>query len=266
MSPLSCALPLLIPLLAIAASPVAGSEPASASEKWLVERSDLAEKLATGAPVTVDNRHGDLRVRVGEPGELSVHGALQRLGGEPALRIEIVSDGAGWRVRVVEPGAARPREGPPRRADLAVVLPADSPLTLRGGSDLVEARGFAAALVAETSTGEIRLRGSGAVNLRSERGAIRVAFHPVTPSAPSRIETLTGDIEVEFPSKTSAEARLETQGSLTTDYSLEVERIGPLTKRAYARLGSGGAEIRLASRTGDLRLLERLAAAPAADP
>ena len=71
---------------------------------------------------------------------------------------------------------------------------------------------------------------------------------------------------MEFPARANAEARLETQGSLTTDYSLEVERIGPLTKRAHARLGSGGVEIRLASRTGDLRLLERLAAAPAADP
>lgn len=266
MSPHSCALSILIPLLAIAGSPVVGIEPAPAGEDWLVERNDLTVKLATGAPVSVDNRHGDLRVRVGGTGELSVHGVLQRRAEESALQIEIAADGAGWLVRVVEPDAAKPREGRQRRADLAVMLPADSPLTLRGGSDLIEARGFSAALAAETSTGDIRLRGSGAVNLRSERGAIRVAFHPAAPSAPSRLETLTGDIEVEFPTKASAEARLETQGSLTTDYSLEVERVGPRTKRAHARLGSGGAEIWLASRTGDLRLLERLAAAPADDP
>jgi hypothetical protein len=244
-------LPLILPL------PAGAEAPAAASEDWRIERVDLAEKLADGAAVEVENQFGDLRVRVGGAGELAVHGVAQRAAGDLALRIELAAAGRGWVVRVVEPEGARPRAGPARRVDLAVAVPADSPLTLRGASGLVEARGFRAPLSARTSTGEIRLRGSGSVDARSERGAIRVAFHPEAPGAPSRLETSTGAIEVEFPAGAGAEARLETRGSLTTDYSLTVERVGPLSKRAGARLGGGGPEIRLNSLTGDLRLLER---------
>jgi hypothetical protein len=250
----------ILPLLAVAAVAAAAAEARAQSaptEDWRIERVDLAEKLADGAAVEVENRFGDLRVRSGGTGELAVHGVSQRAAGEPALRVELAAAGRGWVVRVVEPDATQPREGPARRVDLAVAVPADSPLTLRGAGGLVEARGFRAPLSARTSTGEIRLRGSGAIDARSERGAIRVAFHPEAPGAPSRLETTTGAIEVELPAGAGAEARLETRGSLTTDYSLTVERVGPLSKRAGARIGAGGPEIRLTSLTGDLRLLER---------
>lgn len=268
---MSSAVPILAPLflslltggVAVAVEPL-GS--AASTADWRIERSDRVEKVAPGAAVTVENLHGDIRVRSGGSGELAVHGVLQHAGGEPPLRIELVAAQGGWLVRVAAAEAVAAREGPARRVDLTLGLPADSPLTLRAAGGLVEARGFSAALAAETSTGEIRLRGSGAVDLRSERGAIRVAFHPKAPGAPSRLETLTGDIEVELPPGADVEARLETQGSLTTDFSLEVERARPLTKRARARIGRGGVEIVLTSRSGDLGLRERLAAVPAAGP
>lgn len=263
---LSPLVPAFLMIWAGGAGLLEGVEPTATAAPWRIERTDLDQKLAASASVSVENLYGDLRVRTGGRGELSVHAVLQRAEADDALRIELVAEAKGWRVRVVEPGPSKSPEGPSRRADLAILVPADTPLSLRTGSGLVEARGFAAALAAETSTGEIRLRGSGAVAVRSDRGAVRLAFHPVAPDGPSRLETSTGDIEVELPPRASAEARMETQGSLTTDFTLVVERVGPLTKRAHARLGNGGPEIKLLSRTGDLRLLERLAVAPSAAP
>lgn len=245
---------------------LAGVEPTATADPWRIERIDLDQKLVASASVSVENLYGDLRVRTGGRGELSVHGVLQRAEADDALRIDLVAEAKGWRVRVVEPGPSKSHEGPARRADLAILVPADTPLSLRTANGLVEVRGFTAALSAETSTGEIRLRGSGAVKARSDRGAVRLAFHPVAPEGPSQLETSSGDIEVELPPRSNAEARMETQGRLTTDFTLVVERVGPLTKRAHAKLGSGGPEIKLLSRTGDLRLLERLAVAPSAAP
>lgn len=259
-------LALLLTLLAVGSAGGAGAADEPAEAGWRVERVDRAEKLAAGATVTVENRRGDLRVRVGEPGELALHGVAQHAEGEPALRIECVAADGGWTVRVIEPEGAAPAADPRRRLDLSVAVPADAPLVLRAADGLIEARGFRAALRAETAAGEIRLRGSGAVELRSERGAVHVAFHPEAPRAPSRIETLTGAIEVELPPGADADALLETRGLLTTDFSLAVERVGPLAKRGTARIGRGGPRLELISRTGDLRLLERLATQAAPVP
>ncbi len=266
MRPAPRLLPRLLTLLAVGGAGGVGAAGGPVDAGWRIERVDRAEKLVAGATVTVENRHGDLRVRVGEPGELALHGVAQHAEAEPALRIDLVAADGGWTVRVVEPESAVSAADPRRRLDLSVAVPADAPLVLRAADGLIEARGFGAALRAESAAGEIRLRGSGAVELRSERGAVRVAFHPEAPRAPSRIETLTGAIEVELPPGADADARLETRGLLTTDFSLVVERVGPLAKRGIARIGRGGARLELVSRTGDLRLLERLAAQPVAAP
>ena len=99
---------------------------------------------------------------------------------------------------------------------------------------------------AATTTADVThdycLRDRGA--LPHDLGALEVSLGPCATKPPP-------------VSGAGAEARLETRGSLTTDYSLTVERVGPLSKRAGARIGGGGPEIRLNSLTGDLRLLER---------
>lgn len=248
-----------------AAAPTAS--PDAAVEGWRIESTDSQVKIEPHAPVRIENRFGDVRLRSNRLPELAVRAALQHSLAEPALRVELVQVSGEWRLTVVEPSeTARRGDGPPRRADLAVVLPPDCPVTVLGGKGLVEARGFSARLAVETSSGEVRLRGSGAVAVRSESGPVRMAFHPSVPSAPSRIETTTGAVEVELPPHADLDARLESQGSFTTDFSLDVERIGPLTKRARAHLGSGGPELRLVSRSGALSLLERVADSSAASP
>jgi len=249
---------LALPALVLTLAAVAGGE---APPDWRIERIDRIEKLAPRAPVRVENRHGDLRVRVGAAGELALHGVAQRAAPDAPLGLLVEAEDGGWAVRVAPPAGDAGGDSR-RRLDLAIAVPADTPLVLASGAGLIEARGFAAPVRATSGAGEIRLRGSGEVDASSESGAVRMAFHPRLPAAPSRFATSTASIEVELPPGADATARLETSGRLTTDFSLAVERVGPLTKRATARLGRGGPELRLVSRTGDLALLERPASRP----
>ncbi len=259
------ALLLLWTNLAAASSAASAEEPLS-PDGWRIERIDRAEALPPAGRVEVDNPHGDLRVRSGPAGRLSVHGVRQTRPGETGPRLEIVAGGNGLSLRIAPGSDAPPPAGePPSRLDLALEVPADSPLSLRTVGGLIEARGFAAPLHARSRSGEIRLRGSGAVDVATEHGAVRVAFHPRLADGPSRFETVSGEIEVELPARAAATARLETQGRLTTDFTLAVERVGPLSKRARATIGGGGPELVLISRLGGLALLERLAPSPAAD-
>jgi hypothetical protein len=226
---------------------------------WRIERIDREVKVPADAALTIGNRWGDLRVRAGEAGRVLLHAVVQHHAEDPReLAIETTEVGGGLRLDVswsadepTTPGAwAR------RRADLAVEVPAHCDLRIRTEEGLIEVKGHAGPLQAGSAAGDLRLRvAGGPLSARTERGSILAVLAAESWNQAARFEAPSGDVEVQFPARTDASVVLETQGALTTDFSLEVEHVGPLAKRARARLGRGGGEVLLQSRRGDLRIL-----------
>lgn len=252
---------LVLALLATAASAVA-QESAPRPDDWTILRSDREATAPAGAEVVVENPFGDVRVRVGESERVSVHAVVQRAEADPReARVAIGELDRSLQVSVGfdDAAAASVREGwERRRVDLSVAVPAGSPLrvTTRGG--LIEIKGGVGELHADSQAGEVRLWIEREATVRTVRGTIQANLLGERWSAPASFETVTGDVDVHFPANADVEVHLETAGDLTTDYSLEVGRLGELRKRATARLGAGGARVVLRSERGNLAIRRRI--------
>jgi hypothetical protein len=250
-------------LAAAAAVSARAAEPVPAG--WRIDRVDRELELPADAALAIRNPWGDLRVRAGDAGRVLLHAVVQHHAEDPRqLAIETSEMEGSLRLEVTWPqdDASAPAAWRPRRADLAVEVPARADLRLLTERGLVEVKGHAGRLEARSVGGDLRLRvAGGPLDARTERGSILAVLAAESWNQAARFEAPSGDVEVQFPARTDASVVLETQGTLTTDFTLEVDRVGPLAKRARARLGRGGSEILLQSRRGDLRIL-LLPAAP----
>jgi hypothetical protein len=257
LTPVAAWISLLFPLEGVP------SPPSATSANWVVERFDQEEKLPPpGVRLVVENRYGDLRVRGSQLPGLRFHAVTQAAAGVAAPSLEIEKSETTWTFRISNPNE-RVAAPPLPRVDLAVELPEDRSLELRTQDGLLEIRGVRAFLRAQSRKGAIDLRGTGPVELVSEHGSIRWAVFPALSEGTSRLETVSGPIEVEVPTGTKATVTMQTQGHFTTDFSLQVLPLGALRKEANAVLSGGGPTIDIRSAVGDVRLLERPAARPA---
>jgi hypothetical protein len=230
---------------------------------WSIERFDRATAAPEGATVAIENRYGDVRVRLGAGGRVEVHSVAQRHEADPRSA-RVSSEVRGGEVLVAvafDDGAARVPEPTwsRRRVDLVVAIPPGSPVRVTTDAGRIEVKGGVGELEAESASGEIRLWIERAATVRGGHGRIEANLLGDRWREPLRLESSSGDVEVLFPPRADVEVRLETSGDLTTDYSLEVERVGERRKRAIARLGAGGARVVLASQSGGLAIRRRIA-------
>ncbi len=259
-------------------APIAVSTPApadsSAAAAPAPERFSWTGKLGAGAPLIVRNPHGDIRARFGgTAGKVEVLAVLQHLTkADPPLRVMIGETAGKLTVTVGYPAAAGksapasaaasapatlpPPAGRPDRADLVVFVPKGTLLDVESGAGLVEAKGLESDVTAHSDKGEIWLRVSGRVEARSERGSLTVFLDPAE-KRPQRLETLTGDITAHIREGASLEIEAATSGEITTDFSLRMERRPQEEpgKRAFVKVGSGGARLALSSKRGTIRML-----------
>jgi len=222
--------------------------------------------VRAGERIVVENLFGDVRVRGGEAGRLQLWSVGQRHADDPrpwTLVSESTDGVVSVRVAPPAPAPSERAEWAKRRADLTLFVPPAAGLDVRTDQGTLEIRGVSAAVTARSVGGEIRLRVDGPLDVASDRGAIRAVLTARSWARGSRLETVTGPIELDFPPGSAARVVLETQGELASDFSMAVERLGKLSKRAVAELGGGGAEIRLTSQRGDLKIRELLEATPA---
>lgn len=264
--------PLLLPLgYLLAGASLLGQARSPDSESnraggWVIERWDREEKLPpVGLAVEIENSWGDLRVRGSSVASLRFHAVAQAPDplGIPQLELATTERGWTYRIRLPESPGVRPKDV---RLDLAIELPAGRAVDLVTDGGLIEVRGLEAPLGASSRSGPIDVRGPGPVQLRNQHGPVRWAVHPRLAEGPSRLETSTGAIELELPEGAGAHVSMTTQGHFTTDFSLEVLFLGPLTKRGRTTIEGGGPRLELQSETGDLKLLRRPRARPANRP
>ncbi len=230
-----------------------------AIEDWSIERLERAVPLAAGSALAIENLYGDLRVRPHDRPEALLVGQAQRHRDDPrASEIAVEESSGRTAIRVVEPAAdpAAPPAWSRRRVDLARLVPPAATLAARSDRGLIEIKGHQGAVHARSRQGDLALRVGGPVDLRAERGSIAVVLQGAGWSHPSRLETVAGDLSVSFSAGADADLVVEARGPVTTDFTIDLERLPAGRRRGRVRLGRGGALVELSSGEGSLELLQ----------
>lgn len=254
-------------ILALALLPAAASgdsDDRGSAADWSIDRQQWSRPLAAGGSLSVRNEFGDIRIRTsGEP-ELAVSAVIQwhkEVADRPV--VEITDDDGALSVTVrfpaVELATERKQPGAAndRRVDLAIFMPADAPLQATTWSGLLEARGLAARAELSTFSGAVRFSSHSSARVTTRRGAIHAAFRGTSWQQSSSFESVTGDILVELPTSADLLVTASTEGELTTDYSLVIERKDRF-KQAVATIGDGNQELVIRTVKGAIKLLEGL--------
>lgn len=135
-----------------------------------------SDKLLPNQPIRIVNHWGNIEVRSrSTPGSFDVTAAVQRIGHDapapPRFRQQNVD---GVAELVVEFPGARIEPSRSGRVDLAVFVPAGSPLTLDARDGLVKAKKVANPLTVRTTTGPVQIINDGSIDARSESGRVQI--------------------------------------------------------------------------------------------
>lgn len=234
-------------------------------EDWRSEPLSWRGEVAAGAPIVLINEHGDLRIRGKPNAELEIVGYRQRHADDTrGITVVPAPEGGGWRLEVKmagEAGEEVPEDWSRRRVDLTVYVPWTSPLTARTAGGVLEARDLRATLRAETDSGELVAGSARDLVVKSGSGAVQATLQEPGWSSTATIETRSGPVTVWAHPDADVAVTLETRGTLTTDFTLEVERLDPSLRRARARLGGATGTVRVTSYQAPLALREIVPAA-----
>lgn len=233
------------------------------ADGWQIERSTLSRPLGTQTEFVVNNPHGDIRCRVGAVDKIEVIANAQRIAGdpfEPEIRFEPVGESLQLIVAFDSGGndpTAQTIEMRRRRIDLTLIVPVEAALMLTTQGGLLEAKGVEGELIARTQNGDMVISSAGRVDARSEHGSIKLDLKSVAGKELPQLETVTGDIELWLPDGVDLNVFAQTEGVISTDFSVEIERDSRL-KRARAKLGRGGNTLRIKSIRGAVQLFQSL--------
>jgi len=228
------------------------------------ERIDLSFTLPAGQPVEVDNPYGSVYLRFGGYAhQLDVRATVQQPEGAAAFDFAPAARAGVFHVAPALPEGTSPAAA--QRIDLVLYVPEGHALRVRTASGTIESRGVRADVDFRSLSGDILARGTaGAVQAETGSGAIRVMLEPASPGVRQRLSTRTGDISVGVTDALGAALRLSSSGTLTTDYSIRIDRRDgeEPDKRAQAEVGvAKGAQpglIEVESLRGNLRLWRRI--------
>jgi hypothetical protein len=234
----------------------------AASGDWTIEKFQWSGDASSTTPLEIVNQHGDVRTRSSGIDEIEVLANIQRMANDPFIAVVKIHDEASpvkiaveWKLREDAVAGAATDEMTRRRVDVTVILPRLAPLRVETSDGLIEAKGHGAAVTAESVSGEIRLSTEGTVTARTDRGAIDAVLTGVEWDVPAIFTTGTGDITVWLPAEAEATVEAETQGVISTDYSIDILRAEPDDRKvASATIGGGGSKIQIQTIRGQIRL------------
>lgn len=232
------------------------------NEVWRHTRQEWTLDLPSSGPVRVENPWGDIRIRTHGKDEVYVLANIQNHQDDPRAMSLVIDneskDKLGVKAHFSDEYNGTPvPDWQPRRIDLTLFLPAAQMLELQTEKGLIEVRGMAAPLSARSLTGEIRLRVKNAVEVFSENGRVEIFFVSTGWTQDAKIETRTSPVEVNFPKGARAQLAITTNGQITTDFSIDIERDeNELLKTARAKIGKKkGKKLEIKSDRGAVILL-----------
>ena len=199
----------------------------------------------TQAAVTATNEWGDIRVRTAQRGGVAVSAMIQRIG-TPAEELAVrVDEGEDVVTVAVVPLVAAPRG----RVDLTLMVPAGMRLEVatRDGVAEVKYKGDAAV---RTVGGAVTLLTPGHASVETSSGDVEAKLTAKGWERPVTIASDSGDVTLWLPTDAAATLEAEAGG-------------GAEVTRPPAPLGQS---VRVASRTGAVRVLAYVEPRPVATP
>lgn len=256
---------------AVAMTVPAAGQPAL--EDWLVERQESSWEVSETAEIELSNPWGDIAVRAHEHPEIYLLANWQHHRDDPRA-LEVSADLLREKITLAIGFADLeldivPADWSSRRADITLFVPQHAVTHFSTAKGNLEVRGTRGPTTVETGGGDIKLRLYGGATVRTDHGSVLAQFTRTDWVLPVEITTTTGPIRVELPQDGRARTTLETRGEITSDYSMDVERVeGSQLKRARLKAGeagSSGGTLQLMSFSGPIAVVETLVSAEKGD-
>jgi hypothetical protein len=249
---------ILITLLTLTALPLLAQRPQD------MERDSWIGPVTPGSVIRIDNHYGDIRLRHGgSESTLEVAAIFQQLaidGSRLELQVDIGEEAAVIAIARIgldgESTTTIPR-GDKARVDLAIMVPEGTTVEARGANGLIEARGVRTDVDLRTTAGTIRVaQHGGAITAHTDRGTMEITLVTGVTKKPQRLSSVTGSITVFTPADNDLDVTMATSGTMTTDFSLEVDNRDheEPNKIATAKIGTDGSTLKMTSKKGDLAL------------
>lgn len=244
---------------------VAESSP-DAPAGYAIETMRSAFPIDTGiTTVALHNPHGELRVRIGQPGEVGIVATVQRFGTPgPLPAFETSRKGARLRIDVRYPFAPPPvdpatgRADHTRgRADLAVFVPPDVALELSTTDGRLQVRRAKRDVDARSDSGIIDVSTRGALRLSTRSGRVVARQEGGAGAGESRIETVDGPILLAVPVADDATLVVETGAAISHDPGMAVDVVTTADglRHASGRWGDGRHVLSVHSVRGSVHLV-----------
>ncbi len=219
---------------------------------WIHKKVEFEDPLPPGMPVKVVNLYGDVRVKGIVDDHLPVFGILQKRNDtafDPRVEIKHCDDVS--TVTVLAGGAENEIEGSVTsrelgfRVDLTVFIPPASDVSVETRNGLIKIKGVKRDVFAKSVMGGIEISTPGSVRAETRGGDMLVAFKPCKQPSRSDLKTLTGDVSVVFPRPVDVVAALRTSGTISTDFSIDIEKqIDSRFKTAKVRISESSSGAR----------------------
>ena len=228
--------------------------------EWITERKEWEGTVKPGQPIEIHNDYGDVRARGIDGTNISLTAMVQKHEDDAhsiSFDIEQRPDRLVVRMKYEGDDGETAKAGGKRRADVSVLLPQGCPYTVRTVPGLIEVKGFRGDVDLYSQQGNIFLRNHGHAKVGTNQGNVDATLLDPSWIKPLSFESTIGNISVRLPSNADVTVDASTAGELTSDYSIDIER-DPHTweKRARAVIGSGQSKLVIASKSGNIKILE----------
>ena len=201
------------------------------------------------AAIIAANDWGDLRVRTTDRRGLVVSAMIQNMRAQKEFDIRI-DERREQVIVTVRPLVTRPRG----RVDLTLMIPAGKRVnaTTRGG--LAEIK-YSGDVETRTRTGVIAVETPASASARTETGSITAKLTGDLRQQPLSFTSRSGDITVWLAENASVDLRASTRGAIELGFPDKASGGGRPRSRVERRIGMGGAQLRIQSASGNIKVL-----------
>ncbi len=151
-----------------------------------------------------------------------------------------------------------------QRHGIQLELPKNMNISVDSGNlGSIEMEGFTSEVEANTNVGRITMKDvTGPITAHSSVGPINIEFSKVSQSSPITVSTSVSEIDVAIPSSTKANLELKTNGTVYTNFDIEIPTKKGMknvsgAKKITSAINSGGVKIKLKSSMGNIYLRKK---------
>ncbi|CAL2102658.1 conserved exported protein of unknown function [Tenacibaculum sp. 190130A14a] len=152
-----------------------------------------------------------------------------------------------------------------QRHGIQIELPKNVGISVDTGNlGSIEVIGFTAEVEVNTNVGRIHMTDvTGPITAHSNVGPINIEFSKVSQTSPITVSSSTSEIDVAIPSNTKASLELKTNGTVYTNFDIDVPTPKPGLrnvsgiKKIVSPINNGGVKIKLKSSLGNIYLRKK---------